>query len=411
MVRLMLPFLAFAVGMMSVIVYYIGLEEYVFGPIVVTVAIAIVGVFFGDKKHPVTSRLACFAGIALACAPLGVPVVRDMRIQALARQRAAETAPTYQQIDEAVAALAPTIDAYYQRQGYYPDLNGPEILPRVGPDGRLQSAAAMPGLEAPVDPFAEHGLPMRWAAIRDNGVMIVSVGQDGVKELPLPGVMMDPPPAHPLTGMAQIGTDPRLRTYDPTNGGLSLGDVVRWHGQQGYEQAMDPLFRAWNDAEKASPYRPTQLRRAADPDPDPQSIRDAVGAQKLLERGEFLAAAALAQRSILHRSKYPAQWKAEDYSADFTKGMALYHLGAFRAAADALIDYTTSNPNDPVAHYYLAAALYKGGRRDDAVVHLTAASQIAPNDPITGQATASLQLLEQRRDPGFPAPAGLTVQP
>ncbi len=125
---------------------------------------------------------------------------------------------------------------------------------------------------------------------------------------------------------------------------------------------------------------------------------------KLLQEREYLAAAALASRGQTQRHPYEAQWTPEDYQLDYIRGMALYHLSAYREAADSLADFVVSNPNDVTAHYYLGAALFRGGNKQAAEVHLEAASQISLSDPLGDQALARLQEMRSNQAPNFPNP-------
>lgn len=406
----MIPFASFAIAVFTIIVYYIGFQEVGFALMGITAIFALAGMIFGDKDHPISGRVSSVLAAALAFAPVLGPMVKEFRLDQLAAQRAAETAPYYRQMDEIAAELEPEIFAYRERTGIYPDMQGEEVQPRVAPDGQLQTPPPAPELAVPQDPFLKSGQDLRWIAVRDRGVLLVSVGQDGVAELPLPGIMMDPPPAHPMTGFAILGLDPRTRIYDPASGGLGLGDVVRWIGESDMKEAFADLYKAWDLAEDRSPYRPTEKKRPSDVDDNPQSARDSRAAEKLLRENEYLAAAALASRAINERHVYEAQWKAEDYRADMIKGIALYNLAAFREAADALIDYTVTNPNDAVAHYYLAAALYRGGNPAAAETHLSAASVIDPQNSISSAAYSALQSLESNREPAFPTPGYLSRQ-
>ncbi|HMX63641.1 MAG TPA: hypothetical protein PKD58_11285, partial [Candidatus Sumerlaeota bacterium] len=77
----------------------------------------------------------------------------------------------------------------------------------------------------------------------------------------------------------------------------------------------------------------------------------------------------------------------------------LYHLAAFREAADVLVDYVQLRPNEPYTHYILGAALYYGGNVEDAKRHLAAASQISANDPIANYAEGAYQQIMANQKP------------
>lgn len=407
-----LPIVAFCLGIFAVILYYGGLAEVAALPMVAGILAGIGALLFGDKESPMGTRIAGATSIVFCLMPVLIPVVQDFRLQQLAAQRAAQTRPIYERLDERVAELKPKIAEYFDAQGYYPEVMGAEFLPFVGPDGRMQASIPMRGLEAPTDPFSPTNRALRWAVVRDRGVIITSVGQSGVPEYPIPPVLMDGPPASPWTGLALTGTDPRHQTYDPTNGALSLGDVVYFAGRMEYEEAMAPLFQAWDLVHSRYPWvhpqdRPRRSRGDTSIDPDSQSARDARGAKRLLEENRYLAALALGSRAARERPRHLAQWTDEERELGFIRGMAFYNLGSWREGADAFLEYVDLHPNDPAGHFYLGASLYRGMRTEDALVHLAAAAMIAPNHPITPLATQCYEAARNRRDPPFPAPRGL----
>lgn len=401
-----LPILTAGFGVIAVILHFAGLEALVFIPMGLAVLSGMTGLVMGDRNKPASSRIACVMGIALALTPLAAPLVKEQRLRFMEKRRARETAPLYQQLDASVAAVTPLIRQYRETHSVWPDMSVDVMLPHIDATGALRQMAPMQGLAAPRDPFSRVDF-LRWAAIRDTGVILASVGQDGVVELPLPGVAMDGAPSHPLAVWAATGVDVARRTYDPTNGALSVGDIVLFVGNEGVtrDQALGPLHQAWALAESRSPYRPTVLGRG-EIDQNPQSRRDSEAAAQLLAEGQHLAALALASRGINERTPFTAQWKEPEYALDRTRGLALYSLGAWREAADSLNTFTRAATNDVVAHYYLAAALFRGGNRTAAITHLTAASQIS-NEPLADQAAARLAEIQRGRQPNFPPPAGL----
>ncbi len=402
------PTLAFAIACFSVIFYFAGLEVLSFIPIAIVGFLFVVAMFAPPEQHPVSGRVAAFMALNLALLPIYLPIVQEVRYDQLEARRAAQTADMYRTIDEAMERLVPLIDEYYERHRRYPELDGETVLPYADAQGRIQEGNSMEDLRAPRDPFHPARNPMRWVAVRDRGVLLASVGQSGVKELGLPGVPMDGPPAHPLARFAQTGDDPRWKIYDPTNGALGLGDVVRYHGRVPWEEAMEPLFNAWDLAHRRSEFRPEDVYRPRHraPGDERQSVRDAAEAVRLLGQEEYLAALALASRA--HRLRPPQTiWRDEEYTVDLTRGMALYHLAAYREAADALIDYVAVVPNDAQAHYYLGAALHRGGDRTSALVHLSAAAQIDPGAGIRHTAQQHLTIAQGGQMPPYPAPAGI----
>ncbi len=402
------PTLAFAVACFSVIFYFVGLEALSFIPIAIVGFLFVVAMISPPEHFPVSGRVAAFLALNLALLPIYLPILGELRYQQLEARRAAQTADMYRQIDEAMEELGPRIDEYFERFRRYPELDGGQVLPYVDAQGRVQRGQAMEGLQAPRDPFHPARDPMRWVAVRDRGVILASVGQTGVKELGLPGVPLDGPPSHPLARFALTGDDPRWSIYDPTNGALGLGDVVRYHGHVPWEDAMEPLFNAWNLAHRRSEFRPEDVYqpRQRAPGDERQSVRDAAEAQRLLGQEEYLAALALSSRA--HRLRPPQTiWRDEEYTVDRTRGMSLYQLGAYREAADALADYVAVEPNDAEAHYFLGAALHRGGDRDAALVHLSAAAQIDPRANIRHMAHQHFTIASGGQTPPFPEPRGL----
>lgn len=399
-----LPYVILFFAFVSVAFHYTGLGDFVVFPAAVGALLALLGMFFADPERPVSSRVACLLAAGLAASPLFAPFFQELRFRHLERQRARETAPVYATLQAEFETIKAPVDEYFARHGVMPDVYGGATLPMVDRNGQMVARPPF-DFRVPLDPFHPRRDPFRWAAVAGEGVLVLSVGQDGVPNMALPGVMMDPvPPADPLSALAVLGRDPREATYDPTNGALSTGDVVFFHGPRSYDEVFAPLFAAWDKAHAASPFRPTRKRRANDPDPDPQSVRDAVGATRLLEQGEYLAALALASRAAPLRHNFVAQWQEPDYQVDRIRGIALYHLGAFREAADALIEYTWGRPNDAEAHYYLGAALFYGANRMDALTHLAAASQIDPASPVANTAQAAYDAIRGNAQPQFPVP-------
>lgn len=403
-----IPIVAFCVSIFSIIFYEIGLIWLVPIPALITIVLAVLGLFFNDKDHPVSGRIACVLAALLSVSPFFVPVVQSIRLGIMAKKRAAQTAPLYQRFESDFADLKPKIDAYFKQYSVMPDIIGrTTMLQAVDTSGALRTLPTMAGLEAPTDPFSPKGDPVRWATVRGEGVLLVSVGQDGAAEMPLPGVVIDRPPVDPLAAFAMLGVDPRLVIYDPTNGALGLGDVVKYHGKSPYGETFKRLIDAWDDAHRASAYRPTKRHRPNDPDPDPQSLRDAAGAERLMAEKKYLAALCLASRGVNERHPFEAQWKEGDYTVERTRAIALYHLGAYREAADALVNYTTARPNDVLGHFMLGAALYFGGNLEDARLHLAAAAQISSTDTVSNLAETCREQLQRGGQPPFPAPEAL----
>lgn len=399
----MFPAVSFMLALVAAIFFYVGLGGWVLVPFMLTVAAAVPGIILGDKEYPGSSRIACALAIVLAGTPLVAPKVQAFRLAQLERARAAETKPMYDQLATAVDALKPKIQDYFKKYGVMPELQAAQWLPYIDAQGQLHQRTPAPDLQLPSDPFKPDA-KLRMIAVRDTGVLFVSAGQDGQNEMPLPGVSIDGPPMYPLASFATTGVDPRTVTYDPTNGALGLGDIVMWHGRGKYEEAFDPLFKAWDLATARSPWAPTVKKAKTEIDKNPQSGRDATAADKLLGEGEPLAALALASRGLQARDIYPAQWNDADRTLDRVRGIALYNLGAYREAADALNNHLADSPNDAVAHYYMGACLFLGGDRGAATQHFAAGSQINPADPVRDASEAAFQAATRGQTPVLPEP-------
>ncbi|CAN5478620.1 hypothetical protein BH09SUM1_BH09SUM1_10130 [soil metagenome] len=406
-----LPYITFVVALFSPLLYFAGAPSMVVVPFVLAAVLGIAGMIFGDKAKPVSSRVASLLAIVLAACPLAIPYAQSVRLGILEKRRAEVTKPIYEKMDADFEAVKPKIADYYKTYHVMPEFSALDLVGHVDEQGVYQKAPDVK-LAAGEDPFSPIHNPLRWAAVRDSGVVIVSAGQDGEREMPLPGVLMDGPPANPLTGFAMTGVDPRTVTYDPTNGALGLGDVVHYYGRKPYEETFKPLFDGWTKADKLSPYAPTIKDNAADKDHDPQSARDNEGAEKLLAEKDYIGALALASRGLRVRDPLPIQWSPGDSRLDFTRGLALYHLGAFREAADAFGDYTVNTPNDASGHFYRAAALFFGrADRNQTLMHLSAAMQIDAQNPDAALAAACYDAVRQgSTTPPFPPPAVLQAK-
>ena len=379
-----------------------------------TVIAAIIALMFRDENNPTTAVIAPILAIIMGSIPFTLPAVRDLRTWQLARARAIETAPMYAAFNKIVTDFTPEVQRYQKEHDVLPDFNGAAPVPYVNAKGALTRRPANDRLSPPADPFVEDGRAIRWIAIRDEGVLLVSVGQDGAAELPLPGPPLDPAPAHPLAGFAQTGLDPRIAIYDPTNGALGLGDVVELLplADQTRATALAPLFAAWDLAQKTTPYAPTQGLGMTEKDPSPQSSRDATGAMKLLEQNEDLATVALASRGLRERSLFVAQWTDLDGQLERIAGTALYHLGAYRAAADSLILGLENRPNDVEAHFMLGCAYYATNERDQAIRHWMIAAQIDPRGgEVCDRAGAAAEALRNGGRPEIPRPRILPPLP
>ena len=403
------PTISFLLALVAAIFFYVGLGGWVLIPFLLTVAAAVPGIIVGDKEYPVSSRIACLLAIAMAATPLVAPYVQAFRLAQMERARAAETKPMYAALATAVDDLKPKISDYYKKNSVMPELQDNQWLPYIDAQGQLHQRTPAADLRIPNDPFST-GATLRMIAVRDTGVLFVSAGQDGQKEMPLPGVPLDGPPMYPLAPFATTGVDPRLVTYDPTNGALGLGDIVMWHGRGKYEEAFDPIFKAWDLATTRSPWAPTVKKAKTEIDKNPQSGRDAVAADKLLADGEPLAALVLSSRGLAARDIYPAQWNDADRTIERVRGIALYNLGAYREAADSLNNHLADSPNDALGHYYMGACLFLGGDRAGASLHFAAGSQINPMDPVKDASEAAFQATLHGQTPTLPEPWVVKVE-
>jgi hypothetical protein len=419
---------AFALALVTAAVSRAGIFSLTLGLALLTGAVALAGLINPGRENPISGRVACVLATLLAFTPLMAPPLQAWRLEKLAIKRAAETKPIYQVLDQQTAALGPLLVQYAAATGYLPEYQGAEMLPRVNASGVLEPSRPAPGITVPRDPFHPQNAPLRWAAIPGAGVLLVSVGQDGVTELALPGPPIDAKP-HPLAGFAGTGQDPRLAIYDPTNGSLGLGDPVRFvAATSSLEDVFAPLYKAWDLAAARSPIIPppkkasssggfgraAMLRQILESEkpaptdgPNPQSGQDGTAAEVLLAERSYLAALALASRARNLRHPYPAQWQQGDFAIDRTRGIALYHLGAFREGADALNLHLVEEPNDVLAHFYAAACLHYGGLTDHARLHAAAAAQIDPLSPIGTPAMTVFQELTRGTPPSFPPPEAL----
>ena len=409
------PIIAALLGFITVVCNAFGVPpSVIFALCGCTTIAAILALMFRDERNPTTAIIAPVLAIITGSLPFVIPAVRDLRTWQLARARAVETAPMYAAFNKIVADFTPEVQRYHKEHDLLPDFNGAASLPYVNAKGALTRRPANDRLSPPADPFVEDGRSLRWIAIRDEGVLLVSVGQDGAAELPLPGPPLDPAPAHPLAGFAQTGVDPRTAFYDAANGALGLGDVAELLplADQTRASALGPLLAAWDLAKKTTRYAPTQGLGLTEKDPSPQSSRDASGAMQLLEQNEDLAAVALASRGLRERSPYIAQWTDLDGQLERVAGVGLYHLGAYRAAADSLIMGLENRPNDVEAHFMLGCSYYATNERELAVRHWMIAAQIDPGGgKVCDQAGAAAEALRNNGRPEIPRPRILPPLP
>ena len=379
-----IPLLAMLVAMLSVILMFGGFNTLALPAFIVALILGGLGLGVPGKENPRNGRAAATFAILIAFLPVIKPVIDDLALQRREKIRARQTAPLYARFTKDAAGLGPSLDAFARKYGQYPAMDdGGSALPMFRPDGmRLTvNPADLPSLLK--DPF-DSARPLRLAPVGDLGTLIISVGQDGVAELPLPQPVMDAKPHDPIAPFALIGRDIRALTYDPTNGALSLGDLVTWHGLPGRpgvsrEQAFRRLDQAWHDVDELTPPPPPDAEFDGIPAPED----DALTAARLLDDRKYLGVIAAASRATATRRIHPNFWGNEElFRADLNRGLALYQLGHPRAGADCLIAYLANRPNDPEAHYYLGVMLILGAA--DAKLakrHFAAGFQLDPNSP------------------------------
>lgn len=396
-----LPTLAFVLGSISLLLHLFGLRLHVELMLGITTGVAVMAV--AKAKPEIAERLsAAFTGlmaVLAAATPLLVPVVLQLRLARLEAIRARETASMYKALDALREPFRKAVLNYHTAHGVFPDLDAEgKPLPAADATGRINPMPPVEGFALRDDPFRPDS-KLRWAAIPGLGVMLVSVGQDGLREMPLPGASLEYGNADPLAGVLSLGVDVRLVTYDPTNGALGNGDIVVWAGREEYSTALSPAFAALDRAEKRSPmnWKPTaEQARARE-----QARRDATGAAALSGEGDDRAALALASRAILQRGPV-ASWSPEERRASFLRGHALYQLQAYRSAADALVDHLVAAPNDGEAHGLLGCAYYLGGDAENARIHWGVASQTGAGGPVAEEAAEHLKALAANRLAGCP---------
>ncbi len=395
----MMPMLAGLSAFLAVVLHFAGVEGAAIPMVVLTVALAGVGLVSpGEEKA--SGRAFCILSIVLSATPFLAQAARDFRLRQLEARRAAETAPMYAALSSIEAKTGPALQAYFKAHGIYPELAADgTVLPVVFPDGKAYPPPPVEGMPDLTDPFAP-SRKLRSAAVRGQGVLLASVGQDGVAEMPLPGPPLDPEPAEPLATFATVGVDLRLVTYDPTNGSLGLGDPVIWIGGKPRAEVFAPLDQAWSLAAQRSPLLPVPEKGVA---PERrQSDADAAAAQQLYTEGRLLAALALASRAIPQRPPATATWTPAETHASALRGIILYRFQHHRAAVDALGDHLAFAPNDSEAHFYAAAASYLVGDTQRAKLHYAAAAYIDPNSAYAQTAEESLARMARGEAPVLP---------
>lgn len=375
-----------------------------------TIILAIMGLKDPGDEDPRNGRTAAVFCIIIALLPLTKPFFIQLANQRAERLRAQETAPLYTKFEQQVLTVTPLLRDFSTQYGAFPTINeAGATLPLFGTDYRIKDISSSSTLGIPQDPFD----PKRTLTVfplGNEGALVMSVGQDGVHEFPEPKSIssLDGPQAHPLAPLASAGLDLRSRLYDPTNGSLSNGDLLAFvpaaskqekaTNPETIDSVLKPLFDAWRAVDTLTPKAPANLPENST---WPPAEDDAQTASDLLEDQNYLAALAAASRAALQRRPNSSFWKTPQLKqTDWIKGRALFELGHVRAAADAFIDYTIVDPNDPLGHYWLGIALYYSGEPQSAQQHLSAAYQL---DPTFAEANQAIEL-EQSLQKSQPAP-------
>jgi len=397
----MMPMLAGVSAALAVVLHFSGVEAAAIPMLGLTLILAIMGLISPGKEDKTSGRVFSVLCILASASPFIADALKSMRQAQLERARAAQTAPMYATLDTIRAGFEKSTAAYHAQYGVYPEFDRDGTpLPYIVGDGSAVNAAPLEGFTIPPDPFVP-GRSMRWAAVGTEGVMLLSAGQDGVVEHPLPGPAMDGLPYDPLVPFAALGVDLRTVTYDPTNGSLGLGDIVLWSGTKPRDEVFKRLDDAWTVATSRSPLLPPPKKGEAIPTIR-QSDQDAKQAKALFLEGRELAAVMLAARAVPVRPPNAGNWTPEEVGAGALIGIVLYRAGHFRMAADALGDHLEFVPNDVEAHIYAGAASYLAGDSQRARLHYLAASQIDPKHAMVPDADISVASLERGQAPVLP---------
>lgn len=402
-----LPVIAALLAALNVLWSFAGLHFLEVPFFLLTVLLAGFGFAMPGEEKPGNGRTLSGFAILIAALPFVRPSIDAFVLAQREKARTAETAPQYKAFDNAVATLEPQLLGFYREHGVFPAFDNARALPAFRPDGtRIELGGAAP-ISPPADPF-DNSRSLEIHAVGQLGALVVSVGQDGVPEYPWPRftLAIDAQPNDPLALFAATGTDLRLRTYDPTNGSLSTGDLVAWVGNDGIERkdAFARLDDAWDTVNRLTPLTAKGNEPKAYAPED-----DAKTAALLAKDAEHLAVLAAASRVLQNRRPHPNFWTTEDiFRADSYRGYALFQLGHSRSAADAYIDYLAYRPNDPEAHYWLGISMFLGGDKQLALRHLGAAFQIGPTHPIAPAAAELFDTIRADRPPTLPQRAIFT---
>lgn len=359
------------------------------------------------QKRKNNALLTAGFSIILAILPVFKPFIDAMIQEQFEKRQAEKMAPLYKEFDQAAQAIEPSVVSFYQEYGAYPGVDETgTIMPFIAADGNLMEIPPNALNAWKDDPFNDQR-KLTLFPLGNRGALIVSVGQDGVSEMPPLKLILpiDAQPNDPMAPLITAGLDFRTRLYDPTNGSLSNGDLMKFVSARDdlkRDDVLKPIFDAWNDVDALSRKPPRNLSEG-EAWPPPED--DAELAEDFLKDENYLPALAAASRAVLQRRPHPNFWSTNQLKlAEFYKGRALYELGHYRSASDAFLNYTTNFPNDVEGQYWVGLTKWMGGDREQAKRHMAAAFQIDPTHPRTKDAELAFQNLEARKQLTYPMP-------
>ena len=383
------PILAALIAALNVLALFAGATVVQIPLFLIATLLAIAGLKNPGVDNPANGRTLSVFAILFAALPFAYPYVRALAFSRAEARRAIETAPTYTKFEQALKQLDADLNGYFDQYGTYPYLEGGEYLPMFDDRGVTRDPAPGTAPTMPPDPF-QAGEVLEIFPVGNVGVLVVSVGQDGVRDYPLPTLVLpiDGKPHDPLAPLALVGADLRSLTYDPTNGALSTGDLVGWISRDGTAKNLED--NVWN--ERLSGY-------------------DAESAVRLFEDQDYLATIAATSRAVLNRRPHPNFWQVPElHEVDYWRALALFETGHYRLAADTMLDYLYFRPNDGDAHYWLGIFLWLGGDPDLARRHLAAGFQVEPGSSQNQASADAYDAVRNRQVPALPRPAILDQQ-
>ncbi len=365
------------------------------------------------------ARVVTALAVLLGVLPLVREPVRALRYSMKERAYGKEMAPIAAQWKETREKFSAEVRAWETKYHAPPVFDGvnaiipqpPESGTALGAPG-AQAAAVAPappkkpltgGLTLPVDPFNVDRAPVRyWTNERDQWV-IVSQGPDRAFDAKVPPLLSasDEGDGRGRWIYVNEGNFANLR-YDPTNGSLGKGDLFWVSGTaEATADFCGSIVEAWSKADQTMSSAP----RAAD-----EALQGAAAARTLLTQGDALAAMAAATFSASKIPPYPAQQKPGDFEGRLIQGESLYALGDPRMAAAAVATYLNLSPNDPVAHFVMAQALYFSRDAEQSRREFAAAWQVDPLGPAARPAYDAMTAIGKGVAPPVPPPGSALRQ-